>query len=106
MTKYLIKSGMRGMFYVNDSVDVIDYLRTNIDWMYRIPEDGVLTVRNKDDSTEILEVKKDDIVITFYPGKEVKHNVIAIHSDEFIDNINRRIEVELEDAKTSTTDEK
>lgn len=35
MSKYLVRSGIRGMFRVDqENLDVVDYIRTNIDWIY------------------------------------------------------------------------
>lgn len=44
-----------------EEIDVLPYMSTNVDWMYRIPEDGTFTMEGK-----TVNVKKDDIVIKFY----------------------------------------
>lgn len=86
MRNYVIKPGMRGMFSVNaetNEYDVIDYMRTNIDWVYQVPEDGVVHIQGAGDK----EVKKDDILILFYSAPHVKHQAIVISSEEWKENI-------------------
>lgn len=102
MTKYIIKPGMRGLFSVNheeNKFDVIDYMHTNIDWAYQVPEDGELIVED-----EMMQVKKDDIVIVFYSRPYKIHKAIVIDSKEWKDNIAAEKAYEEEQRSKKTSD--
>lgn len=70
-----------------DALEGIEYITSNIDWIYRIPEDGVLVYNN---STE--EVKAGDIVFKMY-GIEDKYSMnrelIVIKDEKLIDYYSR-----------------
>lgn len=87
MLKYFLKSGVSQMVAFDpetETIDAVDYLRTNIDWAYYVPEDGVLTM----DGTE-KAVKKGDIVLKFYPTREFSTNpCVVVRNKEWKQNIN------------------
>lgn len=86
MNKYITKAGISALIAFNtetEEVSAVDYLRTHIDWVYQIPEDGVLQTENGEKT-----VKKGDIVIKFYPCKEYPiTQVIVIRNAEWKNNI-------------------
>lgn len=85
MKKYIIKKNIRGMFSLNeenDDIDVIDYMRTNIDYCYLVPEDGELIVNG-----DTKKVKKNDIIIQFYPSEARPNLVTVVRSKEWKENI-------------------
>lgn len=87
MKKFFVKPGMRGLFSYDsetETIDVQDYMSTNIDWAYMVPEDGVLQDVN-DGSTS--NVKKGDIILQFYSRPYTQKNVIVIKSKEWKANI-------------------
>lgn len=98
MNKYLIKPGIRGMFSINENneLDVQDYLRTTIDWCYRVPEDGVLSLKLDEKLKELgieqkdIEVKKDDIVMVFYPKQGLKNILAVVHNEDWIEIIDTK----------------
>lgn len=69
MIKYYVLDQVSSLFKLDtekDTVNTIDYIRSNIDWIYRIPEDGFLI---KEDGSKI-EVKANDVVLKMYaPSK-------------------------------------
>lgn len=86
MRNYVIKPGYRGMFLINtenEEVDVIDSMSTHIDWVYDVPEDGILKIT--DGGTK--EVKKGDKVIVFYTSPYTKNVAIVVNSAEWNENI-------------------
>lgn len=96
MKNYVIKPGFRGMFSVEKEtfdMDIVKNIYTHIDWVYVVPEDGVLKVPNNTEK----DVKKGDIVISFYDAPYAKNPVIVINSDEWAENI--RLESEYERQK-------
>lgn len=85
MKTYFTKTGLRGLVSFsseNNDIDLISYITTNIDWVYRIPEDGVLKTENKEQA-----VKKDDIVVQFYKTPFEKNDVIVIRNKEWKENL-------------------
>lgn len=86
MKNYIIRPGTRGMFSVNtenvEDVDIIEPIRSHIDWVYAVPEDGVLNVANNKKA-----VKKGDVVIVFYKSPYSKNIAIVVNSDEWNENI-------------------
>ena len=91
MNKYITKPGISALIAFNtetEEVSAVDYLRTHIDWVYQIPEDGVLQTENGEKT-----VKKGDIVIKFYPCREYPiTQAIVIRNTEWKNNIkNERI---------------
>lgn len=86
MNKYLINPRMRGMVQLKgDEIELHDYTRSDIDWIYEVPEDGVLTIND----TEIKdrEVKKNDMVIVFYERKGQVHRAIILDNAEWKENL-------------------
>lgn len=87
MSKYLVRSGIRGMFKVDqENLDVVDYIRTNIDWIYQADDDGVVTYKGKDGDYSV-EVKKDDLIIQFYNVDGFQHPLVVISNKEWLENI-------------------
>ena len=86
MNKYITKAGISTLIAFNtetEEVSTVDYLRTHIDWVYQIPEDGVLQTENGEKT-----VKKGDIVIKFYPCREYPiTQAIVIRNAEWKNNI-------------------
>lgn len=92
--KYIVKPGVRGLFQIsnNGEMDVTDYMNSYVDWYYRVPQDGELTVklpkgRTFDLKEQQLEVKKDDIVAVFYPRDGAKYSAVVIRQPQWIENI-------------------
>ena len=100
MKKYFLKPGTSGMVSVDtDTMDInmVEYTRTGIDWIYEVPEDGVLNV--KDTDIQDCPVKKGNIVILFYQDYGLKHRAIVIDSKEWVDNTEAYKAKQLENAK-------
>lgn len=93
MRNYVIKPGFRGMFSMdqeNEDYNVVEPMRSHIDWAYVVPEDGVLNI-SKD---EKKEVKKGDIAIVFYASPYTKNTVIMINNEQWKENIQAEEEYE------------
>lgn len=78
MIKYYGLDQVSSLFKLDtekDTVNTTNYIKSNIDWVYRIPEDGFLI---KEDGSKI-EVKANNIVLKMYP---VNHRYIG--SKEYI----------------------
>lgn len=99
MSRYLIKQGKRGMVSLdeNDDFDIIDYMRTNIDWVYEVPEDGVLEYKTED-KVKMYDVKKGNFVIQFYTNPNNVHDIIIIDNKEWKENVDALKKIELERA--------
>lgn len=100
MKKYFLKPGMSGMVSVDaetTNVDMIDYCRTGIDWIYEVPEDGELSVKESD--IQNVPVKKGNIVILFYADYGLKHRAVVIDNAEWKENMDAYKAKQLEDAK-------
>lgn len=100
MKKYFLKPGTSGMVSVDtDTMDInmVEYARTGIDWMYEVPEDGVLNVNNTD--IQDKPVKKGNIVILFYQDYGMKHRAIIVDNAEWAENIEAYKAKQLEDVK-------
>lgn len=96
MKNYFIKPGFRGMFSINketEDIDVVNNIYSHIDWVYMVPEDGVLTMPDKTKKN----VKKDDFVIAFYSAPYAKYTAVVVESSEWAENI--RLESEYERQK-------
>lgn len=65
-----------------ENISCVEPLRTHIDWIFRIPEDGEFTM---DGVTKF--VKKDDFVIKFYKTEGFTNPFIIFHSEEWANNI-------------------
>lgn len=101
MNRYLIKPGIRGMFCVNEDMQLSasDYVSTDIDWVYLVPEDGILNVQLEDNETVTYPVSKDNLVIVFYKRDGQKQRVIVLDNKQWIENINGIKEESLKRAK-------
>lgn len=102
MSKYLIRDGIRGMFSVNDNnVDCADYVRTAIDWVYQVNDDGTLTYKSRKVGQEdyTIDVKKGDLVVQFYQEDGIKYPVVVLNDQKFIENVEGIQEAALARAK-------
>lgn len=100
MKNYVIKPGYRGMFSINtenEEVDVIDSMSSHIDWVYDVPEDGVLKITDG----ETKEVKKGDKVIVFYSSPYTKNIAVVVTNAEWDENI--KLEEEYKNKQKSDT---
>lgn len=89
MKNYIIKPGVRGLFSYNpetEDLDYTDYMRTNIDWAYLVPEDGEVKFI-EDGNTIVKSVKKNDVIIQFYKADGQKNRIIVVKSKEWKENI-------------------
>lgn len=70
-----------------DNFPQVTYIRTgiNIDYSYRIEEDGILKIKDKDNNITKHEVKKNDVVFVMYSNTEDYRDkqIIIIHDDRF-----------------------
>lgn len=101
MTKYIIKPGLRGMFKVDpttNDIDIIDYCRTDIDWMYCVPEDGVVTIK-EDETEREIPVKAGNMVVQFYSKPYLSHKFVVLDSQEWSENIAARKKYDEEERK-------
>lgn len=89
MKKYLLKDGIRGIFAAseNEEYDVIDYFNSHMDWPYFIEEPGTLTYMDRKGNKQTIDVKADSVVIKFYNGYDLPHDVVVIDSPEWVENI-------------------
>lgn len=92
MRKYVIKPGVRGMFSLDteaENCDIVEPIRSHIDWIYSIPEDGVM--KSLSDSTsstnDEMKVKAGDLVIAFYNAPYTKNQFVVISSKEWKENM-------------------
>ncbi len=78
---------MRGLVQLKEdnTLDLVDYTRSDIDWIYEIPEDGTISIQDTD--IQDREVKKDDMVILFYKREGQAHRAIIINNAEWKENI-------------------
>ena len=90
MIKYYSVDRLSNLIKIDSEADVLDgieYITSNIDWIYRIPEDGILVYNN---GTE--EVKEGDIVFKMY-GIEDKYTMnrelMVIKDEKLIDYYSR-----------------
>ena len=76
-------------FDVNNDFPKIDAVKQgiNIDYVYRIKEDGILHVKNYKDEITDYEVKKNNIVFLMYSNTDSYRNkvVIIIRDKQFED---------------------
>lgn len=90
-----------------DTVNTVNYIRSNIDWVYRIPEDGFIV---KPDGSKI-KVNANDIVLKMYaPGKRysdpkeyiiVKDKEIVDYYFRYFENVKKSEEKEENSCKCS-----
>lgn len=82
MIKYKIYPGHSYIMGYNTETEELisaDYIRTNIDWVFEIPEDGELN-----DGTK---VKKGDLVVQFYKREYNKYDYVIIKDKNWKANI-------------------
>lgn len=89
MNKYMIKEGIRGMYFLgeNNKMDVIDYTSTRINYMYVADEDGELTYIKRDGSKQELNVKAGDLIVEFYSGYDFPNQCIVLQSETWKNNL-------------------
>ena len=90
-----------------DTVNTVNYIRSNIDWVYRIPEDGFII---KPDGSKI-KVNANDIVLKMYaPSKRysdpkeyiiVKDKEIVDYYFRYFENVKKSEEKEENSCKCS-----
>lgn len=100
MKKYFLKPGTSGMVSVDPEtvdINIVEYKCTGIDWIYEVPEDGVLSVNNTD--IQDRPVKKGNVVILFYADYGLKHRAIIVDNAEWAENMEAYKAKQLEDAK-------
>lgn len=91
MIKYYSIHKLSNLIKINSESNIIDgveYITSNIDWIYRIPENGVLV--RKDGTEE--EVKAGDIVFKMYDIKDkYSHDreLIIIKDEKLVDYYSR-----------------
>lgn len=86
MKKLLLNNGY--LFQIDldaNTVKKANYQRGPIDTVYLIKEDCTLTYQ-EGDNTEDVDVKKDDIVITFYDS-DYPNKALVISNDKWAANI-------------------
>lgn len=91
MKKFIIKDNIRGMFSIdeeNDSYDILDYISTNIDWIYQADADGTVILKANDGSTICeKQVTAGDLVIKFYKKSYDTNRIVVVSSEEWKQNI-------------------
>ena len=100
MKKYFLKPGVSGMVSVDPEtmdVNMVEYCRTGIDWIYEVPDDGTITV--KDSDIQNTPVKGGSIVILFYSDYGLKHRAVIIDNEEWRENIEAYRAKQQEEAK-------
>lgn len=91
MNKYILKPGNQGLIQFNtetEDINISDHVYSCIDWIYLAPEDGVLTVVDTD--IKDMPIKKNQLIIVFYPHNGIKHRAVTIDSEyasEWLENI-------------------
>lgn len=101
-----------GMYEINTNTDFpeVDHIRSgiNIDYSYRIKEDGILKVKDYNNNITEYEVKKNDIIFLMYSNTEDYKNkqIIIIRDNKFdeyfkgLDEFNERREKEMTENKS------
>ena len=91
--RYLVKLNTENL----DKVDMVDYHRNNIDWLWIVDEDGEFNGK---------PVSKGDIIISFYgmPGVDNSRETVIVKDEALKDYYARYDEAEKEyETKISTT---
>lgn len=90
MKNYYYSVGER-LFSVNTEKDFPEIdnniARANIDYSYRIKEDGVLKVKDRNGNITEHEVKENDVVFVMYSNTDDWYNrtIIILRDDRFIE---------------------
>lgn len=107
MNKYMIREGLRGLYYLGEDgeMDVQDYTPIRINYMYVADRDGKLTYIKRDNSKTEFDVKKGDLVLEFYSGYDFPNQCIVVQSDLWKNNIETYKQECLKRAQNSVTEE-
>lgn len=106
MIKYYSINRLSNLIKIDNESNILDgveYITSNIDWVYRIPENGVLILK---DGTE-EEVKAGDIVFKMYNATDkYSHDreLIIIKDEKLIDYYSRLYQHLLSKKKENTCD--
>ncbi|MGM9531577.1 hypothetical protein [Intestinibacter sp.] len=90
MIKYYTVDKLSYLVKINSEIDILEgvgYITSNIDWVYRIPEDGVLV-----SNTGTEKVKAGDIVFKMYSIEDKcssDRELIVIKDEKLIDYYSR-----------------
>ena len=90
MIKYYSVDRLSNLIKIDSEADVLDgieYITSNIDWIYRIPEDGMLVYNNG-----TKEVKEGDIVFKMYSIEDkytMNRELIVVKDEKLIDYYSR-----------------
>ena len=89
MNKYMIREGLRGLYYLGEDgeMDVQDYTPSRINYMYVVDHDAKLTYIKRDGSKTEFDVKKGDLVLEFYSGYDFPNQCIVVQSDLWNNNL-------------------
>ena len=101
MNKYMIREGLRGLYYLGEDgeMDVQDYTPSRINYMYVADHDGKLTYIKRDGNKTEFDVKKGDLVLEFYSGYDFPNQCIVVQSDLWKENIESSKEAALKRAE-------
>ena len=101
MNKYMIREGLRGLYYLGEDgeMDVQDYTPSRINYMYVADHDGKLTYIKRDGSKTEFDVKKGDLVLEFYSGYDFPNQCIVVQSNLWKENIEASKEAALKRAE-------
>lgn len=108
MKKFIIKDSIRGMFSIdeeNNSYDILDYISTNIDWIYQADADGTVILKEGDSTICEKQVTAGDIVIKFYKKNYDTNRIVVISSEEWKQNIEADKKNAIERAKKFNNNE-
>lgn len=107
MNKYMIREGLRGLYYLGEDgeMDVQDYTPSRINYMYVADHDGKLTYIKRDNSKIEFDVKKGDLVLEFYSGYDFPNQCIVVQSDLWKNNLVAYQLACLKRAQNSVTEE-
>ena len=88
MTKALFANHHNMTVSDDGSIGSLQYIQTNIDWMYIAPEDMEITYKNGDGTQVTKQVKTGDIIIQMYTAnvKGYQH-VVVVSSEDWKNNI-------------------
>ena len=101
MNKYMIREGLRGLYYLGEDgeMDVQDYTPSRINYMYVADHDGKLTYIKRDGNKTEFDVKKGDLILEFYSGYDFPNQCIVVQSDLWGNNIEASKEAALKRAE-------
>ena len=88
MTKALFANHHNMTVSDDGTIGSLQYIQTNIDWMYIAPEDMEIAYKNGDGTQVTKQAKTGDIIIQMYTAevKDYQH-IIIISSEEWKNNI-------------------